>query len=135
MILLNFVETRNNMLYHRLKQFREYNKLETSAVAEALNISKEEYSLYESGKSVPDINIIEKLTRLYKVTSDEFYGYTPRLQIYAPDSEDAADDYVDEKILKMSDLSWDERQLILHYRLLDDKDDILSQIIKKNFDT
>lgn len=119
------------LLCNRIQQFREYNKLEPTQLAEILNIDVELYNDYESGKAVPPIDIITKLAKSYKVTVDEFYGYTPRLTLHAKD-DDFFDEPLDERILKMSDLSWDEAQLILHYRNLDDKDELISQIIKKN---
>lgn len=119
------------MLCNRIKQFREYNELEPSVLADILEITVEEYNSYESGKNVPTIDIVSKLAECYKVTVDEFYGYTPRLTLHTNDLDDFDDDNVDEKILKMSDLSWDEAQLILHYRTLENKDELISQIINK----
>lgn len=121
------------MLCNRIKQFREYNNLDATVLADVLSIDVAEYESYENGKTVPTIDIVTKLAECYKVTVDEFYGYTPRLTLHTKDFEDFDDDNVDEKTLKMSDLSWDEAQLILHYRSLDDKDELISQIIKKNF--
>jgi transcriptional regulator with XRE-family HTH domain len=120
----------DNMLCNRIKQFREYNDLEPFFLAEVLGISLEKYNNYESGKEVPTIDVVHALARCYKVTVDEFYGYTPRLAIYDK-SVDFSDD-VDNKLLRMSDLSWEEAQLILYYRNLDEKDDIIKKIIGKN---
>ncbi len=119
------------MLCNRIKQFREYNGLDVKILADILEIDVAEYEAYEKGTSTPTIDIISKLAECYKVTVNEFYGYTPYLTLHTKDIEDW-DDKVDEKILKMSDLSWDEAQLILHYRNLDDKDEIINQIIRKN---
>ncbi len=118
------------MLCNRLKQFREYNCLEKSNIAEVIGVSLSLYEDFEAGRAAPTIDIIEKLARCYKVTVDEFYGYTPRLAVYDK-SVDFSDD-VDNKLLKMSDLSWEEAQLILYYRNLDDKDEIIKKIIEKN---
>lgn len=119
------------MLCNRLKQFREYNGLEAENLAQILDITTEQYKALESGRDIPTIDIIEKLAKCYKVTVDEFYGYTPRLTVYDKDMEPFDED-VDEKTLKMADLSWDEAQLILHYRSLEDKDSFIKKIIKKN---
>ena len=121
------------MLCNRIKQFREYNDLEPFFLAEVLGISLEKYKNYESGKEVPTIDVVHALARCYKVTVDEFYGYSPRLVLHNKDLfEDDEDDKVDNKLLKMSDLSWDEAKLILYYRNLEDKDELLKTILNKD---
>lgn len=121
------------MLCNRIKQFREYNDLEPFFLAEVLGISLEKYKNYESGKEVPTIDVVHALARCYKVTVDEFYGYSPRLVLHNKDLfEDDEYDKVDNKLLKMSDLSWDEAKLILYYRNLEDKDELLKTILNKD---
>ena len=123
------------MLCHRMKQFREYNNLDCELIAETLGITEKEYKDFESNKTIPTIDIITNLAKLYKVTVDVFYGYTPRLSLHSKENELLFDD-VSENLLKMSDLSWDESQLILYYRTLNapETDDIISKIIRKNAD-
>ena len=123
------------MLCNRIKQFREYNGLSKELLAKHLKIDTETYDAFEKGSLVPDIDIVHELCKYYKVTVNEFYGYTPRITLHSPEVEDTTDE-VDERILKMSDLSWDESQLILYYRTLNDPetDDIISKIIRKNAD-
>lgn len=119
------------MLCNRMKQFREYNKLDCKLVAEVLGIPEQEYKDFESNKKTPTIDIITDLAALYKVTVDEFYGYTPRLTLHSEEN-DIQFDNVNESILKMSDLSWDEAQLILYYRAHKDEDDeIIKKILEK----
>lgn len=116
------------MLCNRIRQFREYNKLEKSQLAEILEIDADLYNDYESGRKSPSIDIIEKLARCYKVTIDEFYGYTPRLALHTKQDDIFFDESVDETILKMSDLSWDEAKLILLYRNTTNKEQIIKMI-------
>lgn len=116
----------------RIKQFREYNNLKPEIIAEAIGVSLSEYESFEDGTSTPTIDIIKKLAKSYKVTDDEFLGYTLRLAVYditqdIPDEDESVDD----NTLKMADLSWDEAQIILYYRQLKEKDDIISEIIKR----
>lgn len=120
------------MLCNRLKQFREYNKLDCSLVAEVLGITETQYKDFENNKAIPSIDIINTLASFYKVTVNEFYGYTPRLSLHSKESEYQFDD-VSENILKMSDLSWDEARLILYYRNHkdDDNDEIIKKILEK----
>lgn len=122
------------MLCNRMKQFREYNKLDCKLVAEVLGISENEYKDFENNKALPTIDIITTLSKFYKVTIDEFYGYTPRLSLHSEENEIQFDD-VSENILKMSDLSWDEAQIILYYRAHknDDDDEIIKKILEKDY--
>ena len=121
------------MLCNRMKQFREYNKLDCKLVAEVLGISENEYKDFENNKALPTIDIITTLSKFYKVTVDEFYGYTPRLSLHSQENEIQFDD-VSENILKMSDLSWDEAQIILYYRAHknDNDDEIIKKILEKD---
>ncbi|MBQ7115142.1 MAG: helix-turn-helix transcriptional regulator [Clostridia bacterium] len=120
------------MLCNRMKQFREYNKLDCTLVAEVLGISESEYKDFENNKTAPTIDIITALASFYKVTVDEFYGYTPRLSLHSEEKNFQFDD-VSESILKMSDLSWDEARLILYYRAHKDEenDEIIKKILEK----
>ena len=122
------------MLCNRMKQFREYNKLDCKLVAEVLGISENEDKDFENNKALPTIDIITTLSKFYKVTVDEFYGYTPRLSLHSQENEIQFDD-VSENILKMSDLSWDEAQIILYYRAHknDDDDEIIKKIVEKDY--
>lgn len=122
------------MLCHRMKQFREYNGLEKWMVAEILNITPEKYDELEGGKEEPTIDIIQDLARCYRVTVDEFYGYTPRLTLNSDkESFGDSDDKVDDSLLKMSNLTWEEMQLILYYRKKGSDDSIIRTILEANF--
>lgn len=122
------------MIHHRMKQFREYNGLEKWMIAELLDISADEYELLENGKNEPTIDLIQDLARCYKVTVDEFYGYTPRVTLHSNDDKfDDLDDGVPSSLLKMSDLSWEESQIILYYRKYGSDDEVIKSILEKNF--
>ncbi len=118
------------MICNRMKQFREYNGLDIEMLAQVLEISADKYIAFEEGKEIPTFDLIEKMAICYKVSVDEFYGYTPRLAVYDSSMQDP-DDEVDERILKMSDLSWDESQLILYYRNLENKEDLIKQVLNE----
>ncbi len=118
------------MLCSRIKQFREYNKLDCKLVADVLGITENEYKAFENNEAIPTIDTINTLAKLYKVTVDEFYGYTPRLSLHSKEDKFDFDD-VSESLLKMSDLSWEEAKIILYYRAHKDEDD---EIIKKILD-
>lgn len=120
------------LICHRMKQFREYNNLDCKLVAEALGITENEYKDFESNRTIPTMDIISTLAKLYKVTVDEFYGNVPRLTLHSKEHDMLFDD-VSENILKMSDLSWDESKILLYYRLHkdDNKDEIIKMILEK----
>lgn len=118
------------MLCNRIKQFREYNKLTAEQVANVIGTDVNTYNDFEKGEAIPTIDVIEALAKSYKVTIDEFYGYTPRLTLHN-NNIDVSDD-IPESILKMSDLSWDEAQLILYYRQLENKEEMLKSFIEND---
>ena len=122
------------MVGNNIKQFREYNNIKEEILADFLGISLETYRNYEKGIENPGIDIIEKLAHCYKVTTDEIYGRSPRLALHSDITPLDDDESVPQKILKMSDLSWDEMQLILYYRAADPDDELIRKIIQKNND-
>lgn len=103
------------MLCNRIKQFRTYNNIETESLAKILKVEHSEYLKYESGEVVPDIDIIASLSKIYKVTINEFYGHEKRLA--ALQNEDSPYKTPEEyEALKFAELSIDEKEIILAYR-------------------
>ena len=118
------------MLGNRLKQFREYNKISCEILAKLLGITETDYINFENDTTSPTYLQIERLAFFYNVTVDEFYGFTPRLTLNSqPERPETDDDIIDESILKLSQLSWDEIQVLLHYRNSDNKEEIIKNII------
>ena len=118
------------MLNNRIIQFRTYNKIEPETIAKTLNISTEEYLKYEDGSVTPDIATITELAIIYKVTIAEFYGNTPRLVLNNPDDENIFFKNNDElEVLKFSELSIDEKEMILAYRTSENKEQIYKMIL------
>ena len=60
----------------KLKELRKKNNFSQAYVAEFLNISRQAISNWENGKSVPDLENIVLLAKLYDVTTDELLGNT-----------------------------------------------------------
>ena len=118
------------MLFNRIVQFREYNKIPIETIAKALNISQEEYLKYESGTIMPDMATITSLAKIYKVTVNEFYGPTPRLTLH-DDPDTTQPELNSDKEFKFAELSIDEKELILKYRLSENKEEIFDFISKK----
>lgn len=117
------------MLNNRIVQFRTYNKIEPETIAKTLNISTEEYLKYEEGSVIPDIGVITELAKIYKVTIAEFYGNTPRLILHDSEKENFSQKTNDElEIFKFSELSIDEKEMILAYRTSNNKEELFRLI-------
>lgn len=89
------------MLSHRLSDLRRKKGLTQNEVSELLNVRQGSYSNWENGKREPDIEMIKKIARLYKVSTD-----------YLLENEE----YTKENILAKFDrqLNEEERQIILN---------------------
>ena len=123
----------DELLNDRIVHFRTYNKIEPETLAKTLNISTEEYLKYEDGSVMPDIATIAELAKIYKVTIPEFYGSTPRLILQDSDDETLFTKNADElELLKFSELSIDEKEIILAYRTSENKEQIYKTILEKN---
>lgn len=61
-------------LYIRLKEVREKKGLSQADVANALNLSRQAISQWETGKAYPDIDNLVLLCELYDMTLDELVG-------------------------------------------------------------
>ena len=57
-------------MYKRLKEMREDNDMLQKQVALYLNITRQQYGLYESGKREIPTNMLIKLAILYKTSTD-----------------------------------------------------------------
>lgn len=61
-------------IYMKLNDLREENNLTQSQIAEYLNIKQNTYSQYETGKRQLPIDVLVKLAKFYKVTTDYILG-------------------------------------------------------------
>ncbi len=64
------------MNFKRLKDLREDHDLTQLQVAEFLNISRPQYSLYETGKRTIPIDLLSKLAKFYQTSIDYIVGDT-----------------------------------------------------------
>lgn len=58
----------------KLRELREENNLKQVDVAEFLNVKQNTYSQYESEKQQLPIDVLIKLSRFYKVSTDYILG-------------------------------------------------------------
>ena len=60
--------------YQRIRDLREDNDLSQQKVADQLEITRQQYQLYESGKREMHMHLFIKLADLYKVSLDYLAG-------------------------------------------------------------
>lgn len=61
-------------LASRLKELRLSNNLTQEQIAQKLNITRNAYTLYETGKNNPTIETLKKLADIYKTSIDYIVG-------------------------------------------------------------
>ncbi len=60
--------------YQRIRDIREDNDMTQQQVADVLQISRPQYSLYETGKREIPVHLLKKLAEYYKVSTDYLIG-------------------------------------------------------------
>lgn len=114
----------NIQLADNLRRYREYYGYTQQALADKINISRQAYSNYETGKRAPDMDILTKLCDIYSISLDQLvrqpFSYeikestVPYQVCYKKDSEDTL--YLtDEEIhfvLEYRGAEWERRHLI-----------------------
>ena len=58
----------------KLKELREENNISQKEIAEFLNVKQNTYSQYETGKRQLPIDVLIKLSKFYKTTTDYILG-------------------------------------------------------------
>lgn len=129
-----------------LKELRKSYNYSQEFVASQLNITRQTYSHYETGRITPPVNSLYNLARLYNISLDNFLSFSigghtvhakpePR---FADDTETASTDeelndflrYISapENSKKFKSLKRQEKLFLYYYQMLDDRDqeDILS---------
>ena len=98
------------MLNKRLKLFRIQNKLSQQHLADALGVERSTYCGYETGRRKVNVETLLKLSEFYNLPMNTFLD--------EPINKNIADEnYESAEIMYLSQLSKDERDLIVYYRL------------------
>lgn len=107
------------MLNKNISLLRKYNNLSVQQVSDALKISAEKYTAYESGDALPNSNDIENLAKLYNVTLDQlFFGMDSFGKPFnAPSTANEAKTEANEGFEYLSELTAEEKRLIIALRL------------------
>lgn len=112
------------MLGKNLKKLRYQCGLTQKQVADLLTVDRSTYTYYETGRTRPDVDMIVKIAKIYKVSCDELLDYksdresSGALVVHSEQTEYN----VLRKALSICDLDRQEQDLILVYRQLDDID-------------
>lgn len=104
-------------LAESLKKIRKQYKMTQEDIAKLLGISRSGYTYYETGKTIPSVEILQKLSAIYNTTIDVIVGNPLRGN---------ADSRYYEDILSVSEgntdpliyMKKDEQALIMAFRLL-----------------
>lgn len=98
-----------------IKKYRVTNELTQAQICEVLGTSRTTYTKWESGDSMPNTVQLAKLSMIYGVKPDTFYDGLDQLSVSYGFNELYGEKY-------LSDLSDDERTIIMKYRLLNKQD-------------
>ncbi len=122
----------NLQLTKNLYEYRKANTLTQNDVGKYLNISRQAYSNYETGKRDPDLGLLVKLSELYNISLnqlivDSFHASTLMLREVGPPYTIAHQKQSATTLV----LSAEECELILKYRQANDEDRYLVNKILK----
>lgn len=81
----------NTLLAKRLKELRKLNNYNQEYVASFLNLSRQAYSHYETGRNTPTPDALLKLAQLYSVPSKDLFYLLPFSNTFS-DSQTASPD-------------------------------------------
>ena len=114
-----------------LKVLRKHKGYSQEFVASHLNIIRQTYSHYETGRILPPLEAICALAELYQVPLDSLLKLVMHND---SESETVSSSALPVLVPKQSSLTVKETELISYFRLLDkrDKDDILDYIKLKS---
>lgn len=70
------------MYLKRLKELREDSDIKQLAIADLLNITRQQYSLYETGKRTIPVNYLKILANFYNTSSDYILEITDEIKPY-----------------------------------------------------
>lgn len=115
------------MIGKKLKEIRVRNGISQEQAAKVLGVCRSAYCNYEIGRRSPDFAVIKKLADFYRIPLDAF---NENEDVVLHDEIDFQDDVPQ----YLSELSKNERDLIVKFRLLDqnEKESLLTNLTEKN---
>lgn len=67
-----------NSVGERIKELRNARKMTQNEFAERINVTKSTVSAYENGARLPSYDVLIKIARLFKVSTDNLLGYSEK---------------------------------------------------------
>ncbi len=110
-------------IHNRLKYYRNINGLTQRQVAAALGIDRSTYTYYETGRSNPNLDILSKVCSIYRIdiscllNSEETYQTVGDSSVNSSPSDKIETTTDDSSQLSLNQLTRDEQNLILKFRL------------------
>lgn len=118
------------MVNENIKLLRKYNALDAYQLAFALRIDEEDYFTLEDSSVIPEARELEKIARIYNITMDQLFFGMDRFGKPLCQSETSADEFF--RALSegnyLSSLSKKEQNMIIAYRLCDNKAEAYDKI-------
>ena len=108
---MSIIQLANNL--HRLRTENNYTQ---EQIGEKLNISRQAYSNYETGKRIPDIDMLIRIADIYEVTLELLITQTCTSTGII---NETSGPYFTGKVLENADtiyLTKEEADLLMHYR-------------------
>lgn len=68
----------NIQLVENLGRYRKARRMTQKELGRALNISRQAYSNYETGKRTPDLDLLLKIAQIYNITLDDLIKHPYR---------------------------------------------------------
>lgn len=127
-MLYDFAERYKQSLI-RLRNFRRTNEMTQKQVADALCIDRSTYAYYEGGKSIPSVDAIDKLLRIFNIKYEQLFAEDEVSELEAS-GKGCTLLKDDGKMMYMIDLNSREKMLIARFRILKraQQDDLLRRL-------
>ena len=109
-------------LANNLRRLRTENNYTQEQISEKLNISRQAYSNYETGKRIPDIDMLIRIADIYEVTLEQLLTQTCTSTGIL---NETSGPYYTGKVFENADIIYltkEEVDLLIHYRNAGDDD-------------
>ena len=70
-----------NAVGERIKELRKARRMTQNEFAERINVTKSTVSAYENGSRLPSYDVLIRIARLFKVSTDHLLGYSKKTEI------------------------------------------------------
>lgn len=107
-------------LTESLKKIRKQYKMTQEDVAKFLGISRSGYTYYETGKTVPSVEMLKKLAVMYDTTIDNVVGMPQKKSVSGRAVSETG--YISEGLDPLMYMKKEEKTLIMAFRLLTEEE-------------